>query len=268
MTQKIHTLIKYENTELNRQVVFENINEIMESMLSNGSENKQVSVFQNKKKKIELKENYSVKKWSIIEELNKELDVIGFYLTNHPISIYQTSLLKHNITSSKNLSNLSEEALFITLAGILIDKKERSSKKGDKIIFLRLTDIDGTFEVTLFSDVYEKYKDSISIGKGLIIKAGTKKDLNGNLRIIVKSLEELCHDNVPQRDEGTISINCDENNTQHFIKKILRLNKGTTEIILVVHGQNLSKILLFLPQKYHLTASEKEDFATFSTKSV
>lgn len=93
------------------------------------------------------------------EKLDKEKEVIGFYLSAHPLASYQHLVAPFGITSYDQLLKKAQEtpiasqALGITY-GIIKSKREIVTKKGDRMAFVQLEDIQGVAEVVLFPKVF------------------------------------------------------------------------------------------------------------------
>lgn len=156
----------FDSIHKNRRQIFESISTLQKAEMQKTT---QKSLFENiQPNVIELK---NVEEWSLIEQLDLERRAIGFYLNEHPMNIYSGYLNKFNITRSSDFKESNSE---ITLAGILISKKEKLSKNGQKYAFLTISDQDNTFEVTIFPDSYFKYKELLTVGAPLIIEANLK----------------------------------------------------------------------------------------------
>lgn len=156
----------FDSIHKNRRQIFESINELQKVETSI---TQQRSLFGNiQQNTSELKE---IGDWSLIEQLDFERKAIGFYLNSHPMDIYSEFIKKFNITRS---SDFTKSDSIVNIAGILISKKEKLSKNGQKYAFLTISDQDNAFEVTIFPDAYSKYRELLVVGSPLIIEANLK----------------------------------------------------------------------------------------------
>ena len=71
-----------------------------------------------------------------------------------------------------------------------MDIKERSNKDGKKYAFITVSNIYSQFEMSIFSDNINLYKDLIKEGNVLLFHVDISHD-NGNLRIIIRKIESL-----------------------------------------------------------------------------
>ena len=117
--------------------------------------------------------------------LEKEKEVFGFYLSSHPITMYQKD---HPYAVSLNQVTNYFAKKIDTL--ILVDKiKVINTKKGDRMAFISGSDGTGTMEYTLFPRVYQLY-DTIEKGDLLKIRGTVEKRLD-QYQIIVDKIKYL-----------------------------------------------------------------------------
>ena len=87
------------------------------------------------------------------ELLNNQLDSFGFYLSEHPTSIYRNT----TDIDTKNISNYFDKNISITL---MIDRiKEITTKKNDIMAFITAQDEFGSISLTLFPKTYKQYNN-------------------------------------------------------------------------------------------------------------
>jgi DNA polymerase III subunit alpha len=108
--------------------------------------------------------------WPDMEKLKEEADAVGFYLSGHPLDDYAKSLERLRVRRYTEVlaAGRSEP---VKLAGTVIDRKERTSSKGNRFGFVRLSDTSGTFEITVFSEILANSRDLLEPGNSLVIDA-------------------------------------------------------------------------------------------------
>ncbi|MFN8923035.1 MAG: DNA polymerase III subunit alpha [Sphingobacteriia bacterium] len=108
--------------------------------------------------------------WGTMEQLNREKDVIGFYLSGHPLDSFRAEILAAKATE---IATLPEEANGgkVLLAGIITAARERTSKKGNTFGSFVLEDFSGSREFTVFGDAYDKIKGALSINNCVLVEA-------------------------------------------------------------------------------------------------
>ncbi|MDP2174108.1 MAG: DNA polymerase III subunit alpha [Candidatus Cloacimonadaceae bacterium] len=135
--------------------------------------------------------------WSYIYQLEKEKEVLGFYMSGHPLYEYR-ALIKH-LTNANAISGKGKTGSDMILAGIVSKITRKKDNKGNPIAFIEFEDLAGRYEVALFNRDYQKYINLLTAGKIFFIIGG-KSGFTGNedniLRVnpqMILSLEELNH---------------------------------------------------------------------------
>lgn len=129
-----------------------------------------------------------------LEVLQREKELLGFYLTGHPMDNYQSILKKLSCIPLKEIKNLEDETVF-RAAFILDDVKFKISNRNQKK-FAILTISDGSykFEVPIWSDLYEE-KAHLLIENMLIYAVLVLDKKEGSIRLQCKWLDDLTNAN-------------------------------------------------------------------------
>ncbi|MDD3788248.1 MAG: OB-fold nucleic acid binding domain-containing protein, partial [Petrimonas sp.] len=112
-------------------------------------------------------------RWSDLERLNKEKELIGIYLSAHPLDDYEF-ILKYICTAdSVMLSDLENlEGKEVSFGGIITNVREGQTKKGSPYTIFKIEDYSGSCELALFGE------DSVNYGRfariGLSVYATAK----------------------------------------------------------------------------------------------
>ena len=100
-----------------------------------------------------------VPEWADDQRLGYEKEVLGFYVSGHPLARFEGVAETLGVTSSAELASRGHGAR-VTLFGHVAAIKETATKSGNRMAFLTLEDMDGTVEVTVFPEPYK-------LGRGL-----------------------------------------------------------------------------------------------------
>lgn len=110
------------------------------------------------------------------DQLLWEKELLGLYISGHPLDQFKDRLGKRDMTI-KNLKTTAKEKNTVVIGGIIEEMKEIMTKKGDKMLFVRLADLTGTIELVVFPKVFEEFKDVLAIDNCVVIKGiFSKKD--------------------------------------------------------------------------------------------
>jgi DNA polymerase-3 subunit alpha len=131
--------------------------------------------------------------WLASERLLKEFQVLGFYLTAHPLDSYNNILQKMRVQTFADFSTaVKQGAANGRLAGTVISKQERKTRTGNKMGIIVFSDSSGQYEAVLFSEMLNQYRDILEPGKSFVITAiGEERPEGVSLRLqTIQSLEE------------------------------------------------------------------------------
>lgn len=113
--------------------------------------------------------------WSNKEKLEKEKEVIGFYLSAHPIESYKKTLAWLAVPPFEEIlkkhadQNSLQEAIVIG-AGLIKSKREIITKKGDRMAFVMLEDMKSSAEIILFPSTFKQVEQWLSSHQMFIVK--------------------------------------------------------------------------------------------------
>nr|WP_316653601.1 DNA polymerase III subunit alpha [uncultured Gellertiella sp.] len=131
--------------------------------------------------------------WLPSEKLQREFQVLGFYLSAHPLDSYRATLEKMRVQTFADFSQaVKQGAQSGRLAGTVTSKQERKTRTGNKMGIVAFSDSSGQFEAVLFSEGLGQYRDLLEAGKSLVITVQAEERPEGiGLRIqTAQSLEE------------------------------------------------------------------------------
>ncbi len=115
-------------------------------------------------------------------KLSLEKDVLGFYISDHPLS-EASDKLKNTINFRTNYRDeltdqqiLNLDNRFVTMAGIITNKSEIMTKKRSLMAFVNIEDLYGSIEVVIFPETYKQYRNLIEDDKVVLVKGKLQVD--------------------------------------------------------------------------------------------
>ncbi len=140
--------------------------------------------------------------WDEHTRLANEKEILGFFITGHPLDKYRDKLEDLRALSTSELcamksSTGKDETL--TTAGIITNLRVLKSKKGDFYAQGSLEDLSGSIEMLVFPDAYKKLQERI---KGLadvpvLVRGGVRIEEGANPKLTVSDLSSLEEAKVP-----------------------------------------------------------------------
>ena len=115
--------------------------------------------------------------WPPLERLGFEAEAIGFHLTAHPLDMYAALLGRIGAIGSSKLELMAANgATRVKLAGCVIGRKERPTRSGSKMAWVRLSDAAGSYEVTFFSEALASCGELLRDGAPILVTADLKQE--------------------------------------------------------------------------------------------
>lgn len=245
----------FDSLHASRRELLENLETMIQQAQLQIRSSQQNSLFQASSQKASLT-LAPCPEWSLYDKLHKEMEALGFYLSNHPLSPFEDSFTALRVTPFQKVMNdmQSRTEGIYTVAGVLLGKQERTSKTGNKFAFLQLSDLTGSFEVTVFSEIFMRVREWLDIGETFLLDISIRMD-NGQMRINTQSLKKF-QDAISQSPQSLeISVN-----SEAKLRKILdifsRLPKGKATVTLICDSHELSTRIQ-LPHAYSIDANTK-----------
>ena len=129
--------------------------------------------------------------WPIHERLEHEAEAIGFHMTAHPLDAYAKALARLGaVRLAEIAARVAAGATRLKLAGAVVGTKERDTRSGSRMCWVRLSDPSGSAEVTLFSEVLGRARPLLAAGTTLLVTADARLD-GETLRLTAVELEPL-----------------------------------------------------------------------------
>ncbi len=146
--------------------------------------------------------------WSETERLAGEKEVLGFYVTGHPLDKYAERVAGLVRTDSSSVDSLEHESS-VTLAGILTGLRVRPSKKGDLWASGSLEDLRGSVDLLVFPQAYQQLQGVLKRDAALLIKGRVRHEENARTKVVVSEARPLESISSGSRTELLIRVNLD-----------------------------------------------------------
>jgi len=195
------------------------------------------------------------------EKLEKEKEVIGFYLSAHPLDSYKKQLKSFNMQTFAQLlalqqNNNTGQELVVIGCGLLKTKREILTKKGDRMAFVQLEDsASNAAEIILFPKTFAKVASWLDSYQVFIIKGGL--DITSTQKCKIKANDfvpiELFFDAWPAIEKVSLHLPTiiEEPDLQEIKTS---LTKGAVPLELIFH-ENGKKLQLISSSPIALNAA-------------
>lgn len=216
--------------------VYERIIEAGQKSLRNNIKG-QVSIFQEVAKDEDLP---NLKDFTLRDKLDMEKEVIGIYISGHPLDGYRPVLKTFSNTNTGEIfENYRDQGQMpngkIKIAGMIKNKKTMITKTNKLMAFASLEDLFGTIDLVIFPQVYSKYKEIIKDNKVLGVDGHISSSDVEEPKILVDSLREL-----READNKNLYLSVSSMKNKELlsaIQKVLKANRGNTPVIFYDEGE-------------------------------
>lgn len=123
------------------------------------------------------------------EKLAWEKELLGLYISGHPLDRYKEIISKRDL-DIKKIKDTLKDGTEITLACIIEEIKPIVTKKGDAMAFVKVADFSGELETVIFPKVLAEFKNAFAPDKCLALK-GKVSERNGQKSMIVEKVKIL-----------------------------------------------------------------------------
>lgn len=144
---------------------------------------------------VELKEPEipKVEEWQMLQKLNFEKQVVGLFITGHPLDQYSREIrnfIKYNVNDTQN-EQFKVPGRELLIAGIISRAEHRIAKNGNGFGDFDVEDFNGSSRFMIFGEDYLKFKHMIDSGIFVMIKGRFEKRFDESIEFRIKSMDLL-----------------------------------------------------------------------------
>ena len=231
----------FDSFDQNRKQVVTNVENLIESLQLSGDS---VPLFDVLAPKVEQVADYSQQ-----ERLELEKELLGVYVSGHPLSGYQQTFSREQVTTIQRLTNQPA-----TLLVYIHHVKVIRTKRGEQMAFVSAEDLTDDIEITVFPRAFHHAAPFLAAGKVILVKGKLDQRANRDQKrpFIADTIEETQPDQKVATLYLQISTEKDQLEVRDQMKNILLAHHGFSPVIVhFVTGQRTIK----LSQRYQVQVS-------------
>lgn len=198
--------------------------------------------------------------------LAMEKEMLGVYISGHPLSQYEKTLENLTSTNSSEIAELTEstennsflqDGSKVVIGGIIIKKQNKITKNNNMMAFITLEDLFGTIEVIVFPKTYDSYQELL-YEDNIVLMEGT-------LSVAEEETPKLICNNISQltnieTEKETKKLFIKVKDTEHYkkIKKdlFLRFNKCCGINCVIIYNEK-DKASMIIPERNWVTINNE-----------
>ncbi len=196
--------------------------------------------------------------WSVMEQLKNEKEVVGVYISGHPLDEYKIEI--QNFCNSNSGLLESKPNIVQSFAGIVTKINVRTSANGNQFMIFTLEDYAGNYEFALFAKDFIQFERFIAQDRLLYIQGSyqLKNKHTDQMVFKIQSIELLTELLEERTKELRLRLNLSHLNleTVDYLEDLFDQYKGNKKVILEVYDEQDRVQLDFLSRKVQLTISK------------
>jgi len=136
--------------------------------------------------------------WTEHEKMSNEKELLGFYVTGHPLDAYAALLADGRYQTITSLNELPDRGSFRIGGAIVQVDKKFTKKEGKPFAVVWLEDLTATLEVVLWNEVYSTVSDALVLGRVIAVQGTIDKRADA-LRAVAQKVKVLTPAATPPR---------------------------------------------------------------------
>ena len=189
--------------------------------------------------------------WTSIDQLTKEYEALGSFLSGHPIEAYKAMLDRMNVqTLAEFEENTRNGATAGRVAAVVVGKTERRGRNGNRVGIVMLSDKTAQLECVAFSEVLAENRALLEPGTAVLVAMSTEFD-NDLLRARMQSIEKL--DDRAKNTQQSLKIFVRDGDPIQAVAGRLQPRGGGYVSIVVLMPDRRGEVELKLPGRYAVT---------------
>jgi DNA polymerase-3 subunit alpha len=184
----------------------------------------------------------NVPDWDEHTRLAAEKEILGFFITGHPLEKYREKLKDLQAFNSEEISAMTRSTgkdETIVTAGIISNARVLKSKRGDFYAQATLEDMAGSLDMIVFPEAYRRIGDKVKLEVPVLVKAGVRIEEGANPKITAAEILPLEEAKVPLPSAIRIRIPLETSGetTVDYLHALFQERKGNAKVLFDVERQ-------------------------------
>jgi DNA polymerase-3 subunit alpha len=180
--------------------------------------------------------------WDEHTRLSAEKEILGFFITGHPLERYKDKLQDLQALSVQEIAAMTKSTgkdETIVTAGIISNVRVLKSKKGDFYAQANLEDMSGSIDMIVFPEAYKRIGEKVKLEVPVLVKAGVRIEEGANPKITAAEIQPLEEAKVPlpRAIRVRVPIEVSGEATIDDLHALFRERKGEAKVLFDVERQ-------------------------------
>jgi DNA polymerase III subunit alpha len=201
----------------------------------------------------------NIAEWAAREKLDFEKDVLGFYLTGHPLEQYTSQLARYSDHDSADLKELPHsQRVKVRVGAVITQRRFRDYTKG-RMAILTVEDLKGSYEAVVFSEACEQCLDVIRSEEPVLISGSAELDPDRGVRMMIDKVIWLKDADRLMRTKAHFEVDAQRIRPKQIekLKKLIEAHPGTCLPTLLVLVEGKYEVRCKLSERFGFDPNEE-----------
>ena len=173
--------------------------------------------------------------WPASQELGMEKELLGFYVTGHPLKAYEEDLRAFTTAEMRRLDQVNGRQDNVVVGGIVTEIKPIVDRNGKTMAFVTLEDFSGSGEVLVFSEPYSMHRELVTIDSLILVHGHISKKEEDN-KIIASEIISLTEAREKLVRSVVVTLNSDQVTDENItsLKDVIGTYPGDCDVMIEV----------------------------------
>jgi DNA polymerase-3 subunit alpha len=200
------------------------------------------------------------KDWDLREKLNGEKEMLGFYVTGHPLDQYEEKMSEFATHHSGGLEGL-EKGTPVAMCGVLTTIQRRRNKDGKPWASMLLEDREGATEALVFTTQFESLNSMIAEDQVVLVRGLALPEEGAASKVSVQEIIPLDVVRVPIPSLISIKVWLGREGRAEQLENLFRTRPGDTQVRLRLEASGDFSALLDIPVKVRADRTFRSELA-------
>jgi len=188
--------------------------------------------------------------WTLKEKLQGEKELLGFYVTGHPLDNYEEKIADLATHDSTKLEGL-EKGTEVALCGMITGVQKRRNREGKPWISFVIEDRAGSIDAMVFTTQYERIAPAVTEDQAVLIRGSALPEEGNPTKISVQDIVALDNARVSLPTLISVKVFMNRNGIDRAeeLQKLFERKPGDTQVRLRLEAARDFSVILDVPAK-------------------
>jgi DNA polymerase-3 subunit alpha len=179
--------------------------------------------------------------WDEHQRLAAEKEILGFFITGHPLEKYKEKIEAFRALSTEDISALKNSTGKdeVYAAGVIANLRVLKSKKGDFYAQANFEDMSGSVDMLVFPEAFKRLQEKVKLEVPVLIRGGVRVEEGSNPKLTVSDIIALedAKPKLPRSIRIRVPLDTASDGTVDALHTLFSENKGEAKVLFDVERQ-------------------------------